>query len=231
MLIWQSGFDSRPGKICPFFIVFASTLHSPSTQCVPRNVSPVKKHQEKNLRSPLELLALSDTQRALPYVLQSMAFRQPRQLFTDFVKHKRTDLREVLGSHCDTNEDSSLLDLCKKKAAILDFPFPCQRHNFLPALANRISDNPRSTSRLYIGTIPIKPTNFSSPQVWPPLSSLNFPSCSTTNSTDCITLQLPLAQLFTFPYLQITSIFSGASNIRGLQEPEVGGKAIFPKFR
>jgi hypothetical protein len=45
-----------------------------------------------------------------------------------------------------------LMGLCKKKAAILVFPFPCQLHNSLPAVANRISDNPPSAFRLYIGT-------------------------------------------------------------------------------
>lgn len=91
MLIWRSRFDSRPGKISPFFIAFTSTLHNtqPTMQCVPINFSPVKKHQEKNVRSSLELRALSDTQRALPRVLHSMALRQSRQLFTDFVKSSK----------------------------------------------------------------------------------------------------------------------------------------------
>ena len=209
MLIWRSGFDSRPGKISPFFIAFTSTLHNkqPTMQCVPRKVSPVKKHQEKTARPPLELHALSGTQRALPSVLHSVAFREGGQLFTDFVNGTK---------HIFARFEALTVILMK----------------ILPALASRISDNPRLTSRLYTGTyIPIIPTNFSSPHSWTPFSSHNFPSCSTTDSTDRKALQLPLAPLFSFSYPQITFIFSGASNFRWLQEPEVGGKTISPKFR
>lgn len=151
MLIWQSGFDSRPGKIFPFFIALTSTRCNtqPTMQCVPRNVSPVKKHQEKTVRPPLEQRALSGTQRALPSVPHSMVFRQRGQLFTDFVNLSKLIFARFKALTAILMKiQVSWAVGGKKKTAILVFPFPCQLRTFLPALASRISNNPRPVSRL-----------------------------------------------------------------------------------
>jgi hypothetical protein len=111
----------------------------------------VKKHQEKTARPPLELHALSGTQRALPSVLHSVAFREGGQLFTDFV-----------------NGTKRIFARFEALTVIL--------MKILPALASRISDNPRLTSRLYTGTVRTYYTHqfFQSPR----LNTVQFPQLS-----------------------------------------------------
>ena len=156
--------------------------------------------------------------RALPCLVHSMAFRQRRQLFTDFNSGKLIFTRyKVLTAILMKIQVSWAFP--RKKTAILVLPFPCQVHNFLPPLSNLIPDNPRSTSRFYVGTN-YTHQFFQSTR----LTSVEFPQISCLfhhwlhllHSTAAST-----SSTFQF-YLWVTSLIHGPSNVRGQHVPEDG---------